>query len=129
MSKNVKKERPGVVVYFDTMKTLDRLSPPAQAAFLMACLVYGKNLVEPCFSNAGFDPLEQARLETLWEQTQPRIDSDARGWLDGICQRQYARYCSLEKDRGNVPMDYPDYRAWRERMDETDTPVLDYVVD
>ena len=110
MAKNKEKERPGVIVYFDAMSTLQKLSDEAKGKFLTACLKYGKSLIEPDFHCA--DPIEQVRLETLWEQTQPRIDSDSVGWKDGIMQRKYAGYCSGCERRKEKPMDYDAYRDW-----------------
>ncbi len=110
MAKNKDKERPGVIIYFDSKKTLLKVSDEARGQYLMACINYAEDLREPEFRCA--DAVEQARLETLWEQTQPRIDSDAEGWKDGIMQRKYAGYCSGCERRGETPMLYDDYRVW-----------------
>ena len=85
--KSKERERPGIVMYFDAIRTLEKMSAEAQGSFLMGCLHYGKELQEPSF--VGFSEADSIRIETLWEQTQPRIDSDAQGWRDGIIQRKY----------------------------------------
>ncbi len=104
------RERPGILLYFDSMITLQKLSDEAKGKFLTACLEYGKSLKEPNFHCPVMS--EQVRLETLWEQTKPRIDSDAEGWRDGIIQRKYAGYCSGCERRGEIPMTYDEYREW-----------------
>ena len=60
----------------------------------------------------GLSEADSIRIETLWEQIQPRIDSDAQGWKDGIIQRKYAGYCSGCKNREEKPMSYDEYRVW-----------------
>lgn len=104
------KERPGIVMYFDTIRTLEKLSDKARGRFLMACLYYGKELREPSFE--GLNEADSIRIETLWEQIQPRIDSDAQGWKDGIIQRKYAGYCSGCRNSEEKPMSYDEYRVW-----------------
>ena len=82
----------------------------------MACLRYGKDLTAPKFTGLG--EADTIRLETLWEQTQPRIDSDAQGWADGILQRQYAGYCSGCERSGEKAMSYDSWKLWRLTLDK-----------
>lgn len=120
MAKSKTKERPGVVVRFDWIRTLERMSREAQGAFLMACLKYGRDMTDPAFE--GLSQVDEIRIETLWEQAQPLIDSDAQGWADGIMQKKYAGYCSRCKDRGEIPMEYSAFkfseRIKQERFNE-----------
>ena len=119
--KSEERERPGVVIYFDALPTLRKLSDEAKGKFLMACLEYGKNLDVPVFRCD--DLRDQIRLETLWEQTQPRIESDGQGWKDGIIQRKFAGYSNSLKRKGEEPMTYEEYREWyftREAADNGD---------
>lgn len=116
MAKNREKERPGVIVRFDAIPTLEKLSEAARGRFLMACLYYGQRL-----ETVSFDDLEledKIRVETLWEQTKPQIDSDAEGWKDGILQRKYAGYCSGCERSGEIPMTYDAFREWFQRKEE-----------
>jgi len=116
MPKSTYKERPGIVIYFDSMTTLSKLSDEAAGKYIKACLEYGKNLAEPNFDCVNV--FDQIRLETLWEQTKPRIDSDAEGWKDGIIQRKYAGYCSSCNRNGEEPMMYEDYKVWCSTLEE-----------
>ncbi len=126
MARNNKKERPGVVMRFDWIRTLEKMSPEAQGSFLVACLRYGKDLTTPAFD--GFSTEDAIRLETLWEQAQPQIDSDAQGWADGIIQKKYARYCGLCKERGALPMSYDAYKFSEQvKQDRFAEDGIDYV--
>ena len=116
MAKNREKERPGVIVRFDAIPTLEKLSEAARGRFLLACLYYGQRLETVSFEDLELE--DRIRLETLWEQTKPLIDSDAEGWKDGVLQRKYARYCGLSREAGEVPMDYDEYRMWYQRKEE-----------
>ena len=91
------------------------MSPAAQGMYLMACLRYGRESSSPVFE--GISEADTIRLETLWEQTQPRIDSDAQGWADGVMQRRYAGYVSGCERKGEQPMEYEPWKMWRETMD------------
>ena len=113
--KDKKKERPGVIVYFDDIRTLEKMSPAAQGMYLMACLRYGRASEIPVFE--GLCEADMIRLETLWEHTQPRIDSDAQGWADSVMQRRYAGYASGCERKGEQPMDYDTWKIWRVTMD------------
>lgn len=110
------KERPGVICYFDTLRTLEKMSEAAQGRFLMACLKYGQSMETPRFD--GFDVADTIRLETLWENVQPRIDKDAAGWADGIMQRRYAAYCKQQRNIGEEPTSFEMWKSWREVVDD-----------
>ena len=115
MAKNKTKERPGVIIYFDALRTLEKMSPEAQGKFLMTCLKYGRDLTTPVFD--GLSQADEIRLETLWEQMQPRIDSDAQGWADGIMQKKYAGYCSAQDRKGEAALDDDSWKLWRQTLD------------
>ena len=128
MAKKYKmRERPGILLYFDALPTLYKLSEAAQGKFLVACLEYWKMHREPNFQVE--DVREQVRLETLWEQTKPRIDSDGEGWKDGIIQRKYAGYCSGCERTGDIPMQYESYREWYLTREERESELSLTVVD
>lgn len=118
------KQRPGVVVYFDMLPTLEKLSPEARASILMAALARGQDLsYEADFSNLG-DMADRIRTETLWESYCPRVDSDGEGWRDGIIQRKYAGYKSGCARTGETPISYEDYCEWYERAREKDPDLV-----
>ena len=124
MAKNVRVMRPGIILPFDCVPILEKVGDKARSAFFMACLYYGRDLIEPEFEGQGFTEMEQARLEVLWEQTKPRLDKDADGWRDGVIQRYYASYCKKAKKDGETPVPYADYKLYYDRMEATDTPIF-----
>lgn len=119
MAKNASKPRPGVVFRFDWMPTLEKMSADAKARFLMACFHRGRDpAFEVCLD--GLEDRDAIRLETLWEQAAPVVDSDGEGWADGILQRKYAGYKSGCNRTGQEAMSYADYKAWYEAAKERD---------
>lgn len=117
---NKSKERPGVIMRFDWLPTLEKVSDASKGRFLMACLKYGKSLETVSFDDLEFE--DRIRLETLWEQSMPLIDSDAEGWKDGIIQKSYAGYCSGCERNGEAAMSYDEYRVWYQRKEEIGCP-------
>lgn len=111
-----KAERPGIVVYFDAIPTLQKLSADGKACFLMAVLNYGKTGEMPDLSDLQIN--DQIRLETLFEQTFPRMDADEAKWERNVLQKSYAGYSSAAKNRGEEPMSHDEYSAWNERASE-----------
>lgn len=116
MGKNKEKPRPGVVVYFDMLKTLEKLSPEARAAILMAALYRGQDLSYQADFSGIKDIENRIRAETLWESYCPRVDSDGDGWRDGILQRKYAGYVSSCRRKDEEPMSFEEYGEWYERV-------------
>ena len=116
--KSKSKQRPGIICYFDSIPTLEKLSEVARGRFLMACMYYGRDMEEVSFDDLGLE--DRIRLETLWESVRPRIDSDAQGWRDGLLQRRYAGYCSASERSGEIPMTYEDFKEWFTRKEEVE---------
>jgi len=117
MGKNPSKQRPGVIARFDWISPLEKMSSEGKARFLMAILQRGKN---PSFEVdlSGLEPLDAARLETLWELAAPVIDADGEGWSDAVLQRSYAGYCSACQRKGEDPMDFQEYASWYKIADK-----------
>lgn len=111
-----KAERSGIVVYFDAIPTLQKLSVAGQARFLMAVLNYGKTGEKPDLSDLQRD--DQIRLETLFEQTLPRMDADEAKWKRTTVRNQYAGYSSSAKRRGETPITYDEYIEWEEHAEK-----------
>lgn len=109
-------ERPGIVMYFDTLPTLAKMTAEGQARFLLACLNYGATGELTDLSDL---PLEtRIRVETLLEQTFPRIDDDGEKWKLKILQTKYAGYCSRQKQKGEEPISFDAYCDWAEHAGE-----------
>lgn len=109
-------ERKGIVMYFDWIRTLEKLSPEAQARFLMFCLKYGAAGELPDLSGL---PIEmRIRLETLIEQAIPRLDADGETYKLRILQTKYAKYCRDTKEANEVPMTFEAYLDWAGQMEK-----------
>ena len=115
MAKNKEKPRPGVVIRFEWLPSLEKMSAMAQAKFLMSCLYRGQDITyEPDYEDLRGDPFDYARFETLWLNAAPKIDADGDGWKDGIVQRKYAGYCSGCQRTGETPMTFDEYVVWHD---------------
>lgn len=123
MAKNPNKPRPGTIFRFDWILSLEKLSAEGQSRFLMGALYRG---LDPSheIDLEGLSERDSIRLETLWEQAAPIIDSDGEGWATGVNQRRYAGYSSGCKRRGEIPLGYEDYMAWRDRMEEIEPGIV-----
>lgn len=109
-------ERPGIVMYFDALPTLAKMTAEGQARFLLACLNYGATGELTDLSDL---PLEtRIRVETLLEQTFPRIDADGEKWRATILQRKYAAYCKQKREAGEEPVSFDAYQDWADRAGE-----------
>lgn len=118
MANKAEKDRPGVIMYFDAITTIDKLSDKGAGQFLKACLHYGRDFIDPEFKCD--DPLEQVRIETLWEQIKPRIQKDGENWKDSVIGGHFARYRDRCKRDGEEPMEYASYKEWWLRNKERD---------
>ena len=84
-------ERPGLLIYFDTLPTLERTSPEGQARFLMGCLNFGKFGTFIDLSDLAIE--DRFRVETLLDRAYPQIEADARNfYVGGLKQTTYPNY-------------------------------------
>lgn len=104
MAKYKAKERPGVIIPFSAMATLEKLSDDAKGKYLWAVLNYGKYLVEPGAIHLD-DPREETRLEILLQETLPKIYEDAVAWDTQVIDKSYAGYISANKGRDDPSKD------------------------
>ena len=113
-------DRKGIIVYFDALPSLAKMTVEGQARFLLACLNYGATGELTDLSDL---PLEtRIRLETLLEQTFPRMDADAEKWKMTIFQRKYAAYCRQQREAGEEAVSFDAYLDWAERAGELGIP-------
>ncbi len=103
------KPRSGIVVYFDLLPSLERMTAEQQGELFIAMLRYAKYGEVPEFTTE--------RQQIIWEMTQPRLDADALRWDEKILQTKYAGYSSAERRQGREPMDMDSWCDWREHRD------------
>lgn len=108
-------ERPGVMVYFDDIRPLQRwLSEEDAGALFIAILdyaQYGEVKELPGNASIAFDVLK------------PHIDKDARTYADKCMKKKHAAYVRWARDRGQPEMDFDE---WKEKYGTfTDNSIVD----
>ena len=96
-------EKPGVMLYFDLLPTLEELSNADKGLLLEAILKYGKRREEIKLSK---------RTEVIWPLIRMRLDTDEMRYLRTVTRRQYAAYVRWAKRMGKDPV---DFITWQER--------------
>ena len=77
-------KRPGVMIYFDVINPLKRLSDKDRGKLFLAILEYAKDGTIPDFSGM---------LALTFEFVLPKIDRDEKAYENVLRQRQYASFC------------------------------------
>ena len=104
------KERPGVMLYFDTLRpVINRLDPAQCGMLLRSVMDYAQYGVIP-----ELDPMTGMAFDMLV----PKIDRDAERYEEGREQRQYAAYVREKKRSGEQPLSIADWRLTRTTADE-----------
>lgn len=116
MSRQRTKERPGVILYFDLLPVLQRMTKEEAADLIITMLEYGKTGAIPDLSTKG------ERFLIVWEMVKPRIDSDLENWKEKILQSKYAGYCSAEKRQGREPIDFDSWLDYKDLLSERNNP-------
>ncbi len=101
------RERPGIMVYFEMLYTLEHLDDEEAGKLFKAALRYGSTGEVPEFEGNRV-------LEIAWQNMRAAIDRDGDRYEGKKQHSRYSRYCGVEKDAGRVPLDFED---WKERVD------------
>lgn len=80
--------RPGIMIYFDILEPIKKLSDEDKGRLLVAMLEYGKDGVVPELSGP---------LGIVWSFVQLKIDRDEENYDASKLQRQYAAFCKKRK--------------------------------
>lgn len=80
--------RPGIMIYFDILDPIKKLSDEDKGKLLVAMLEYGKD---------GIVPELEGSLGIVWSFVQPKIDRDEENYDASKLQRQYAAFCKKRK--------------------------------
>ena len=80
--------RPGIMIYFDILDPIKKLSDEDKGKLLVAMLEYGKD---------GIVPELDGSLGIVWSFVQPKIDRDEENYDASKLQRQYAAFCKKRK--------------------------------
>lgn len=80
--------RPGIMIYFDILDPIKKLTDEDKGKLLVAMLEYGKD---------GVVPELDGSLGIVWSFVQPKIDRDEENYDASKLQRQYAAFCKKRK--------------------------------
>ncbi len=100
-------QRPGVMIYFEIMPTLQNLSRTDKAVLFEAILEYGMYKTLPPMS---------AKLKVVWPLVQQRLDWDEEKYYQVIAKRAYSAYVRWAKHNGEA---YVDFKTWKAQNGES----------
>lgn len=95
-----KKEKPGVMVYFDMLPVISQLSNADKGRLFQAILEYAQ---------LGVVPELPPKLRPLWPLITTRIDHDEYRYQETVTKRKYAAYARWEKLDDRIPLSYDDW--------------------
>ena len=102
-----RKERPGVMLYFDDIRpAINRLDPGQSGALLRSILDYAQYGAVP-----ELDPM----TSLVFEMLMPKLDRDAERYEESREQRQYAVYAREKKKMGETCLSFAEWRLMRAR--------------
>ena len=97
---SAKKERPGVMLYFDQCRAMEDLTAEQRGNLLSAILQYAET---------GKEPELDGVTRLCFRFLQPGLDRDARRYGEVRARRRWASHCAASKRRGLEPL---SFRAW-----------------
>lgn len=96
---------PGVMLYFEVLPCLDRLTCDQQGQLFRAILNYGAY---------GSIPDFQGMLGIAWDFIRPRLDRDRQRYEEQCAKSRYAAYTREAKKREEIPLSFEE---WSESFD------------
>ncbi len=103
-----KKERPGVLLYFEWLPALSHLSDSQRGRLLFGALSYAHNGSEPKLDD---DPV----LAALWPLVAARVTSDGEKYnfrcQEASLARRYAYYKAAREKSGELALSYEEWRS------------------
>lgn len=88
--------RPGIMIYFDIVRSLEDLNDAEVGQLFRALLEYGQTGVLPDFQDRA--------LRTVWRQLQARADQDAAKYSKKCLDSRFAVYCREAEKKGQIPL-------------------------
>ncbi|MBR4882258.1 MAG: hypothetical protein IKU18_00100 [Bacteroidales bacterium] len=104
---------PGIIVYFDIMDPLRRLSDGDRGRLFWAMLEYGRDGVEPDFTKND--------LAITWEFIKPKLERNKAAYKNTVLQKRYAVACRERKRKG---LEDISFEEWKELSDESASSVI-----
>lgn len=94
--------KPGVMIYYETMDMMDRLSDSEVGQMTRAIISY---------SRYGIVPELPPALMAVWPFVRRSVDADTERYNEVISKRRYAVYCRKAKAAGETPTEYQQWKA------------------
>ena len=111
MTRN-RKERPGVMLYFDAVRpAISRLDETQCGVLLRSVMDYAQYGVIP-----ELDPM----TSLVFDMLVPKIDRDAARYEEGREQRQYAVYTREKRKNGDTPLSFAEWRLTQPKSSESE---------
>ena len=110
-------KKPGVMIYFDILETLRRLSDEEAGILFRAIMEYGATRQMPDLPGP---------LVILWPLIQMRLDFDDQRYRETTQKRRYATYCRDQKNRGQTPL---PFSQWLQEVADTEEELPYYETD
>lgn len=95
-----KKEKPGVMVYFDMLPVIAQLSNADKGKLFQAILEYAQ---------LGVVPELPAKLRPVWPMLTTRMDHDDIRYQRTVAKRKYAAYARWRKEEEKEPLPFTDW--------------------
>lgn len=103
--------RPGVMIYFDMLPALKRLTKVQKADLFEALLEYAQYGVLPEFDDIG--------VSIAWDFIQPKIDRDGCRYKEKVLKNKYAVYCRWAKQEGLPKPSFAEWLVLNQQAEET----------
>ena len=94
--------KPGIMIYFDVIETVNRLSDQNAGRLFRAILEYGMTRRVPELPE---------KLFLIWPLVQMRLDNDDQRYYRVTLKRRYAAYARWTKEKGQIPLEYEQWLA------------------
>ena len=102
-------DKPGVMIYFDMISTLNQLSDKQAGILFRTILQYAKT---------GIPPELPDRLRVLWPMIEMRIIADHQRYKTVSFKRSYAVYARWAKARGQEVLPYEQWICQQDDVEE-----------
>lgn len=96
-----KKDKPGVLIYFDVREPLEVLNYEQRGQLFTAILDYSSEGIIPEFDDQV--------MRMAWAMIRPSVDRDDENYRNTVMKKTYASYCRVEKEAGREPLPFYEW--------------------
>jgi len=92
--------RPGVMIYFDIRRQMERLSKEQRGDLLTAIMD---------FAELGTEPILDDMTGMCFDGIRPRIEKDKKRYEEKVLKSKYAVYVREAEKRGTIPSGFDEW--------------------